>query len=588
MLRGMRLRTALLLLVALLGLHGAVDAARVSRIPAQEKTFHDHDLALVRHPMVLTGRAWAPELPVAQLIPPSWPGLGPYDLFDKALRNSPDGWRSYRTFAPLHYLVSAAPAVVAGLSPHTVRLGPLAVLALLLLAAFDTGRLLARRPGDRGAAAGLLAALAVSAVPVGWLGVLVGVPTLGNLTGVALALWALVRSDGLRRPHLALLAGALVALSTRWGESVGDALACLAALSGPVAVSALLAVGRLAWRRKAAELWGLVGLALFAGAAWALLDLPWLETHLRGYVLGEAGLTGAPAGEALTARLATNLPAYGRALLWSLVGPAGVAVCAVGAAGALSQARRQPLVLVALASPASGLLALSLSTKGHDYYAAPALAGLLVVGGAGLWMLPKVGRLLAGFGAAWLAASWLVSAHLDTAALASVGCDRGVRTWLAGDPSRCDPRGGKEESVYPWFRQWRRVPGREVVGRRELGQWVVSGDGRPWLDGLPAGALVLLQVPPGPGGGADVVHLLGQSLRPDVLFFRVEGGMSDPRAVDVLGWARQAGRAVAVLTFAPKMHARTDRVEGPVGWYGPTELVVQGERVHVWALVDAG
>ena len=115
----------------------------------------------------------------------------------------------------------------------------------------------------------------------------------------------------------------------------------------------------------------------------------------------------------------------------------------------------------------------------------------------------------------------------------------------------------------------------------------MAGDGRAWVDGLSPGAVVLLQVPPGPGGGADVVHLLGQSLRPDTLFFRVEGGMADPRAVDLLSWARAEGHPVAVLTFAPKMHARTDRVEGPVGWYGPTSLVLQGERAHVWSVAEA-
>ena len=581
MLPAMATRTALLMLLALLGVHLAVDAAWVARIPAPEKTFHDHDLALVRHPMVLTGAGWAPELPVAELVPASWPGLGPYDLFEGALGNSPDGWRSYRTLTPLHYLVSAVPAVVAGVTPWTVRLGPLAVLALLLWAAFDTGRLLARRPGDPGGGAGLVAAAAVSLVPVGWLGVLVGVPTLGNLTGVALATWALVRSDGLRRLPFAVLAGVLVALSTRWGESVGDALACLAALAGPVVVSVGLAVGRALLRRQA---WGLVGVALGGGVAASLLDLPWIENHLQGYILGEADLSALPGSADLQARVLGNLHAYLRALGWSLLGPAGLAVVAVGGVGAMTQLRRQPLVLVLLASPVGGLLALSLSAKGHDYYAAPVVPALLVLGGAGLWMAPVVGRGLAAAGAAWLAASWLVTAHLDTAALSSWGCHKQVRTWLAGDPTRCDPRGGLEEDIYPWFREWRRQPGREVRGRRALGDWMMAGDGRGWLDGLPAGAVVLLQVPPGPGGGADVAHLLGQSLRPDVLFHRVEGGMSDPRSVALLTWARAQSRPVSLLTFAPRMHTRADAVERPTGWYGPSDEVLRAERVGIYAL----
>lgn len=579
-------RRALALLLALFVLHAGVSAGWVSRLPAQEKTFHDHDLALVRTPMVLRGEGWAPELPVAELVPPTWPGLGPYDLFGAALRNGDAGQQSYRNLQPLHYLVSAVPAVLGGLSRFTVRLGPLAVLALLLGAAFDMGRALGRgTPSDPGGwKTGLAAAALASAVPVGWLGVVVGVPTLGNLTGVCLALWALVRSDGLRHLGFAALAGALVALSSRWGESVGDALACLAALSGPAAVTLALALGRVFTRR---EVRGLAGAAVAAGMVWWLLDLAWIQNHFQLYILDEAKLSAGPSSADLQARIGDNVVAYGRAAVFSLLGPAGAAA-AVGALGLLWRAWRQPLALLLLAAPVSGLMALSLSAKGHDYYAAPVVPALMVGAAVGWMALPRIGTVLAAAAVAAVGGSWLVTAHLDTSLLEDRACEPVVRRWIAGDPTRCDPRGGQEEQVYPWFREWRRKPAREVRGRRAIGDWLVRGEGRPWLDGLSPGAVVLLQVPPGPGGGADVVQLLGQAERPDTLFHRVEGGMADARSVALLRWAETEGREVQVVTFAPQMHTRTGQPQLPTGWFGPATAGPEMTHVRTWTVRAAG
>lgn len=582
----MRTRTAAALLGLLFATHLGVSAARVDRIPAQEKTFHDHDLALVRHAMIVRGAGWAPALPVAELVPPSWSGLGAYDLLSVAHSNGPEGIKSYRTFAPLHYLVSAIPAALFGVSLWTVRLGPLAVLALLLAATADAARVLARQDkGDDGWWAGLFAALLVSTVPVGWLGVLVGVPTLGNLTGVALALWALVRSDGLRRWWAAALAGVLVVAASRWGESVGDALACLTSLAGPLAVAAAMGLLAGPWRQRGRAL---VGIALCGGLIVLGLDWTWLQTHLQLYVLDEAQLSAEVSLAEVAARSRDNLVAYGRALGWSLLGPAGAAIAAAGGVGALALAVRAPRVLVALASPVSGLLALSLSAKGHDYYAAPVVAGLAMAAAVGLARVPRVGGALCALGAGGLVASWLVTANLDAPSLSSIQCKRSVRTWLAGDPSRCDPRGGREEAVYPWFREWRRKPAREVLGRRKIGTWLWEGDGRAWLESLPPEALVLLQVPPGPGGGADVFQLVAQSLRPDVLVHRVEGGMQDGRSDALLRWAKDHDNAVAVVTFMKRMHTRSEAVQHPQRWMGAREPGPQMELLTVWSVPPQG
>ena len=576
----LRAAGAALALLLLFALHAGVDMAWVHRIPAQEKTFHDHDLRLLRHPLILRGQYWAPQLPADELVPPTWPGKGPYDLFAGALRNEGDGLRSYRTLAPLGSLVSALPATLLGLSLQTVRLGPLALLALLLVAAFDTGRWLGRGPDDDGLRAGLFAAFALGMLPLTWLGTLVGVPTLGNMAGVLLALWALLRSDGLSKPGFSALAGVMMALSARWGESVGDGLACLLALAGPAGVVLALALNRLLARK---DPWPLLGAPAAAALFLCVLDRPWLENHLRGYILDQANVGGSAAAPLLP-RLASNLGDYHQALLWSLLGPAGLALVGLGLLLGFSRLRRQPALLVLMASPVSGLLALSLSAKGNDYYAAPVVPGLVLAAAVGLALLPRRGWMLGLPLLGWSGLSWLVTAHLDTAALSSLACRRPVRVWIAGDPTRCDPAGGKEEAIYQWFRQWRRKPGRERQGRRAIGDWLMVGDGRRWLEGLGPGSLVILQVPPGPGGGADVVQLIGQSERPDTLFHRVEGGMADARSEALVAWARAEGRPLQLLTFAPYMHTGSGDIQRPTGWLGPLRPGPGSDLVSTWTL----
>ena len=578
----MRGRVALALLLVLLLGHVLVSVGWVSRIPAPESTFHNHDLALVYHPKIFRGENWAPMLPVAELTPPSWPGYGPYDLFSGILTNGERGFRSYRVFTPIHYVVSSLPAVVAGVSLMTVRIGPAVVLCLLALAAFDIGRLLTRTHRSSGHAAGLLSAIAVTCVPVGWMGVVIGLPTLGNMTGVTLAIWAMVRSDGLRRIGWAAVAGLLVALASRWGESAGDGLLSMATLAGPVTLSLLLALARLLTRR---EVRGLLGAAVAVWIAYTLLELEWFQWHLERYVLDEARLSSSSDIPALLERAASNLHAYQRALTWSLIGLSGTVISATGSLLLLRRVRQQPLILVVIAAPLSGLLALAISAKGHDYYAAPVVPALMIAGASGVTLLPGRLRVFSGAAAVWLLSSWLVSAHLDTKALAPVRCTNVVTWGLAGDPTRClGLLQGREEKVYPWFRIWRKLPDRQVKRRRDIGLWLTRGGGRSWLDGLGPDTLVLLQAPQGANGGFDVVHMIGQSERPDLIFQRVAVGPPQNHAADLISWARQQGSPVVAVTFSGRMHLQDDPPEQPASWMYPYEAGPYGPFVATWRL----
>ncbi len=576
----MRARTAIALLTALLLLHLGVAAAHVARKPEPVKTFHDHDTFLVQHALVLRGEKWGRSLPVAELVPVTWPGVGPADLWRAAIANSPTYTRSYRTATPITYLLTSALPWGAGVSVWTVRLGPVLLLWLMLGLVFDVGRRIGGRP-----ASGLAAAALLGAFPAVHQGALVGVPALGNMLGVTLALWALVRSDGLARLGWAALAGAAVALSPRWGESVGDGLECLVAVIGSVAVVAVVPAARLLHRKtRLAGARGLAGLALGAAVADRLLDRWWLETHLERYVLEQAGVGGGGLSWRRVAGMldlaADNLPAYREVLEYSLVGPLGLGVAGVGAVVAGLRLRpRWPVWMIA-ASVGSTLGALCLSAKGQDTYAVGLLPALALVGGVGLAAAPSwVGV----SGVSLVGVAFLAQANVDTDALADLRCRPLVSRWLLADPYRCD-RLGPTPAVYHWFREWRREPGWHDTARHRLGLWATEGPGREWVAGLPSGALVLLQRPPGPGGGADVLALLLQSERPDIHVHTVLGmGVDDLTARLVADHDD-----VHLITLVQEMSRPGGTPQLPLSALDSGEPVERTELLHRYSIRTAG
>lgn len=569
--------TAVALGVLLLG-HLGITAGRIHRDPAPEKTFHDHDEFLVQHPMVFRGARHAASLPASETVPVDMPGVGAAELLDAAFANSPERTRSYRTATPLHYVLAAAPATALGIGLWTVRLGPMVLLWALLLVVYDLGR---RTAGSR--AAGLAAAVFLGGLPAVHQGAVVGIPALGNMLGVALALWALHRSDGLSRWGWAATAGVALALTPRWGESVGDGLECLVAVAGPSLLVALVPLGRLFVRgQRAAAARGVVGAGIAGGLAWALVDRWWLALHLERYVLAEAGVGGpSPSvldriGDASTV-LAGTWQSYPLALTWSLAGPLAVGAAAAGALGWLLTGGRRGHALWLAASVLGGGVALSLSDKGQDTYAVSLLPALAVLAGAGLWRLPGPARWLCPPAVAAVALAGLFQAHMELPALQEHACRPAVARWLAVDPGRCERGHADQPAVYHWFQGWRRLPNPQDQARSAIGRWIRDEGGRRWLDSLAPGALVLLQRPPGPGGGADVLVLLAQSLRPDVIVYTVKGMHTDGLTSALLATHDD----VWVLTFVRDMTRGGGVPQDPIGGLEPLESVLRWRHVHV-------
>ncbi len=502
-------RWPLFALLLLLAVHGAVNVARFTRVPYPAKTFHDYDVKLVKTPMVLRGHAWASDLPVVDLVPPDWPGLGPVDLLKGTARN--DGRiNTYQTAVPLWFLVSAAWPAAVGITPLTVRMGPLLVLALYALLMFDIGRSLAGRR------AGFVVGAAATLVPVAYQGAWVGLPALGNMCGVALAIALLLRSDGLARWRWAPLVGAACALSTRWGESAGEGVESAAALVGPILITGGVALARLLKRRPA----GVVGAALAGTVFVPLLHHEWVLRHLMKYVYSEAGVqevsaVGLPEIDPL-ALIAENAWAYPEALYYSLLTPVVVALVAAALPFflRLCALRTGWRAAVVASSPMTAWLVLTLSEKSNDYYGAPMVPGLCVILGVGLLAVPRIGRWLAAGGLAALAASWLAVAHNDLPGVRERICTPPLDALIAAHAEHCQ-RFETFPQMEHWFRRWRGDPNTHIATRARLAQWILEGRGRQVFDALPTRSLVLIVAPL--REETDVVMLLGQALRPDVL-----------------------------------------------------------------------
>ena len=571
--------------------HLLVAAGRIHRDPAPRKTFHDHDEHLVHHPMIFRGERRAPSLPISELVPPDMDGLGAWETLDAAFGNSPERTRAYRTTTPLHFVVSAIPATVMGVGVWTVRLGPALVLWALLLVVFDLAR---RLTGSR--AAGLLAATLLGALPAVHQGTVIGIPALGNMLGVSLGLWALLQSDGLSRWGFAALAGAFLALTTRWGESVGDGLECLVAVAGPAVLVALLPLARLFRRgQRIAAARGIVGAAIAAALGWGLTDRWWLGLHLERYVLAEAGVTGpSPSvfdriGTALEVLSRTGA-SYPEAITWSLAGPLAVGVFLAGTAAWLALGGRRLQALWLLSSVLGGGVALSLSDKGQDTYAVGLLPAFAVLAAGGLWRLPGVLRWLALPGVGLVVTAGLFQAHMDLPSMYEARCQPTLARYLAVDPYRCERGHNAQPAVYHWFKEWRREPNPQDLARTAIGRWVRYEEGRRWLDSLAPGALVLLQRPPGPGGGADVLVLLAQSMRPDIFVHTVKGMNTSGLTSELL--ARHDD--VWVLTFVRDMTRGGGIPQEPIGGLAPLTRQGGWRHVHIYrrdapaADVDAG
>jgi len=451
--------TRRLLLAVTLAL-GATAARRAHRQPVPPRTWHQADRALAQTAMVLSGAADAPALPLARLAPRG-AGEGAGALLVGALRHPAERRTSYRALSPIGALGGAALPALIGLSAVTLRLGPL-LLVVPALAAI--GGLGAQVAGGRAGRFSLMVAALLPAIYMAGHG---AAPGPGIICGVALALWALLRpSESLLA---GILAGALVALAPRWGESAGDGLLAASALLVPLAMR-LGPLGDLRSR---------VGIALGLLAAG---DGAWLLWHLRGYVAGEIAASGAPGLWPL------------EALSGGLLGPLGAAALLVAGCGLLRRPTGGWRSLALLGSAAGPLVAAGLSSKAADYYLVAAIPALAALSGPGLLAAgPTIARGAVGA----LGLSWLFVSHMDLPILRQVRCQPIIAATLAADPGVCAP------GQRPWWGQrWRREihEERAAAGLRAA---EIAAE-------LPAGAWV--SVAP----ADDVTAIISQVTRPDL------------------------------------------------------------------------
>jgi hypothetical protein len=510
----MKPKKALLILCLVSICHLFVNAGFVWREPAPTKTFHDYDEILIKYPSVMRGDAWSHGFPLFDLVPNSWPGYGPADVYKGMFINAESLGQSYKTSTPISYVISSVIPALFGISLWTTRLGSWPLFFICSLCIFDIGRRL------KNAELGLYSALMFGFLPVAYQGMRIGIPTLGNMTGISIALWALVASNNGKNWFLAAFTGLAIALSARWGESVGDALSCLAALSGPTIIASLLALSHF---NKQNRLKSLAGLTIAGAVGYLMLDLKWIKHHTERYVLSEAGLnTGDSFVSTGSSTISDNPWRYFEALRESLMLDHHFAISVVGFVLCLMAFRHNKRLGIILASPIGAWIILNSSSKGQDFYAAPMIPSLSVLGGMAIYTISKLNRWLGIVVLAWFASGWILYSHLDIPSIRQLACTNPVFGIATRDAAYCNHSPLPERAVYQWFRKWRQPPGEQEIRRREIANWLLKGSGRKVIESLPMNSMVMMLAPPGDDG--DVLAVLIPTIRPDLFVHRATIG----------------------------------------------------------------
>ena len=482
-----------LVLVLVMAVHIWVNHNRWQRFPAIDETFHSDTKSLAKHAIMLTEDVSADHF-VVQLQPSNQGEIDRWQLLKMATKSpepnmdidgKPIGnvrFNSYRNSPPLWYLATSIPAVLFGVSQNSVLLSPLLILSLIAGLLISIGRDI----DERGWGA-TFAAVLMTMIPIGWQGARIGSPILGNVLAVTLVLWALIKSDALRKPWWTLLAGVLVGYQTRWGESVGDGLLVSAAVVGPLLCCLGIALHRIWTRRRWMQLsWiaGAIGLVIWL-TPWA-----WLLEHTNRYVLSEA--TGGQQSMEFT-----SIMRYPKVLTWSLLGAPAMAMVLVGVVGAIWLRSRWKMLLL-LSSFAGLFTAITLSSKGNDYYAASAIPSIVLIGGLGTAAIPIVGRWLGVMLLAWISTGWWMLSQIDAKTVSNYACKEHISTWVIGDPYLCssllrrEHPGWFRSDVYQWFRVWRQPLDQTKEFKARFSRWLLKQQGHQALSKLPSGALVLL------------------------------------------------------------------------------------------------
>ncbi len=542
-----RVAITLAVVVLLAGLHGGLFLAWLRASPAPLITPHASDLVALTHTHTLTGRGDMRALTAYPLGAEdcSDPGSPRLDQARGTLRSRGGSGND----TPIHYVVASLPALVLGVSPTTVRAGTLALLALLAAATFGAGRAF----GDHWTA--LAAAAMVTALPITVGASQTLFPTLGCMTGPALALAMLLLSDRFRRPGLALLAGVACALTLRWGEGFNDGMRSASVLVGPVLVLAVagLARGEGRWR-------ALLGLVLFCAVAAVVVD--WSTVMTGRERLLEQAMDSEGGG------FGVGLVSY----LWELRGRLlGLPGCVLLGAGTLLLVRVKPrpealALLLALVLP---LVLLSLSAKRASYYPAVAAAPIALITALGLAAVPRIGRWLTWGGAVWLLAGAM--------ALWLVRPDSSARKQSAGawEPLLALDTHGRRPRPPSWLDITHDIevvrlpldPDDDVRGATAL--WLADEPAATILSALPDDSLVAVQAWQMPHG--------------DVAAFTIQSHHPRLRVVSVLPPQQPKGCAEPVLGVS--LRTPMNRSPRP-SWSSRWQRVAASDWIELWAPED--
>ncbi|HCH62918.1 MAG: hypothetical protein CL927_01765 [Deltaproteobacteria bacterium] len=511
-----RTRRALVVLLLIVAFQAVIVSVRSHRVPFPYHTFHEFDTTLARTVKVMRGEAWAKSLPIAELVPNTWYGYGPPQMWAAVPGNSDDA-RWYKKQQPLYFLLAGGVPAAVGLGPASMRMGPFLLLWVLAgLAAWTAHRVAGAR--------GLLASgVLVLLVPAGWQSAVMSMPGLGMMVGAGLVMAAVVASDRLRNPIGAAVVGVAAAATSWMGESAGDAVQALAVVGPTVVVGGLWGVvarGRLRERLQA-----LVGTAV---ALWVLrqcIDLPWIMKHTRGYILSEAS-GGRQMPDLLSflstvpAALGANLwYGYGETLAGSLLAPVGAGVVGLGVVAGLV-GRHRLAVVWALSGSTALLILLSMPDKAHDYYALAALPGLLVAAAMGLTSLRRLGSVVLGAAGVSLAVVMATVVHLDIPTVRVTVCSP-VAGWLLLQDSMACGAGRPQPKIRPSFRIAREVPGSTEEHRLAVARSLAGPSMQGVLAEVPADGMIW--VLGGSRAPIDLAEVVLLTHRSDVLVQGVAG-----------------------------------------------------------------
>lgn len=398
------------------------------------------------------------------------------------------GTMGYQVASSIYYPLVVLPSLVLGRSEFTLRLGPMVILGLAALAAW---LITLRLDTPRTAAA---AACLVLLYP-GLFGLSrSALPMYGVLAWNYLAAYCWLRSEGFRRPAWCLAGALLTVFTLRGGESLGDGIEGLLAISGVMLLTfwqGLLGVLRREWRVVPGVLMGCLVLGV-------LVDWDWLVYWLGLYILPQSSAS-AVLGHHGEAPFAWG--AYLGVMRHSALGLVAMGLLAVAVPLCLLRDEHRGIRLSLMASALLMLIVLTLSNKRQNFYLVPLLPNLAMITALGLARVPRLGGILPLMGAAAMVPTWLYLSFADVHPEVATS-----PVWLRaalGDSLLGGARSGINPRTLPgdvFERPLVELPRTGLKEADDAALWLRSDEGVELLECLPTGSVLVVIVPAGMEG----------------------------------------------------------------------------------------